>query len=151
MRKIAVVGLAALLLTGCLSRPGPQKVAEMKEQIAMLDAERDAGKISWTEWARRQVGIVKAGMRLSPAEEQLAAYKVLLASRVDAKKLTPEEFDYEWASAKAKFASAEAAQNAQQRAALANVGDSLTAMSIANRPVTTNCNKFGNSVSCTTY
>lgn len=160
MKALCVVAavLVAVAVSGCVTGAAKRRIESARPQLDALKVERDAGKITWTEWAERGNEIVRsaaAPAKLPPRDEQLLAFRALLASRVDAKQMTKEEATYAIAKAQADMAAEDDARRAiaAQQAAQASreLGDGLIALSQANRPVTTNCNRLGNSVSCTTY
>ena len=95
-RSIAAVLAISISLAACQSAaPGPQQTAVFQEEIARLKAERDAGRISYTEWAERTGAAVRANVTLSPDQEAAVAYRTQLARRVDAGEMTPRQFECE--------------------------------------------------------
>ena len=73
----------------------PQQAALVQEDLARLKADRDARRISYTEWAERTGAAARANVALSPDQEQAIAYRTQLARRVDAGELTPAQFETE--------------------------------------------------------
>lgn len=99
-RRAAVILLAAIALSACQSdMPAVQQVMLSPEDIGRLRGDRDAGRISYAEWAARTGAAARAGMQLSPAEEEAIQHRLELAHRVDAGLLTPEQFEAESALA----------------------------------------------------
>jgi hypothetical protein len=95
-RRAGVILLAAVALSACQSdKPTIQNAALSPEDIGRLRADRDANRISYTEWAERTGAAARAGMQLSPAEEEAIQHRLELAHRVDAGLLTPEQFEAE--------------------------------------------------------
>ncbi|MCJ2079022.1 hypothetical protein MKK68_25880 [Methylobacterium sp. E-016] len=95
-RQITVALIASLGLAACqTTTPSPQQTTVFQEDIARLKAERDAGRISYTEWAERTGAAVRANVTLSPNQEAAIAYRTQLAQRVDAGEMTPRQFERE--------------------------------------------------------
>lgn len=90
---IASAGLSACQAT----TPGPLPTAVAQEDLSRLKAERDARRITYTEWAERTRAAAKSSAPLSAEQEAAMAYRTELARRVDAGDLTPAEFDDETA------------------------------------------------------
>jgi hypothetical protein len=86
------------LLTGCLARgPTPEQLAVRDQNNELLDEAR-AGKIKWIDYARQSNANFTSVYPNAnyPQTQEALSYRIVLAQRVDDKKLTPEEFDYEW-------------------------------------------------------
>jgi hypothetical protein len=95
-RPIAIVLVASMGLAACQSAaPGPQQMAVFQEDLARLRADRDARRISYTEWAERTGAAARANVTLSPDQEAAIAYRTQLARRVDAGEMTPRQFERE--------------------------------------------------------
>lgn len=95
-RRAAIVLLATIALSACQSStPAVQQAVLSPEDIDRLRADRDAGRISYSEWAQRTGAVARARMQLSPAEEEAIQHRLELAHRVDAGLLTPEQFETE--------------------------------------------------------
>ena len=94
--RIAVMSLAAVILGACQPSEATRPPTGMvQEDLGRLRAERDAGRISYTEWAERTGAAARASVALTPVQEQAIAYRLQLARRVDAGELTPAQFDRE--------------------------------------------------------
>jgi hypothetical protein len=99
----AAVLLIAIGLGACQTGArGPQQAAAeprgsagLREEVARLKAERDAHRISYTEWAERTQAVARAGVPLSPQEEEALEYRKRLARRVDAGQMTEARFERE--------------------------------------------------------
>lgn len=72
---------------------GPRGSAALREEVARLKAERDAHRISYTEWAERTQAAARASVPLSPQEEEALEYRKQLARRVDAGEMTEAQFE----------------------------------------------------------
>jgi hypothetical protein len=95
-RRAAIVLLATIALSSCQSStPAVQQAVLSPEDIDRFRADRDAGRISYAEWAQRTGAVARARMQLSPAEEDAIQHRLQLAHRVDAGLLTPEQFEAE--------------------------------------------------------
>ncbi|SFN01015.1 hypothetical protein [Methylobacterium pseudosasicola] len=102
-RHIAAILLTTVGLGACQTgAPGPQQVgsglrgaALLQEDVARLRADRDARRISYTEWAERTQAAARASVPLSTQEEDALEYRKQLARRVDAGEMTPAQFDRE--------------------------------------------------------
>jgi hypothetical protein len=95
-QRIAAILLTASGLCACqAAAPVPQQAALVQEDLARLKADRDARRISYTEWAERTGAAARANVALSPDQEQAIAYRTQLARRVDAGELTPAQFETE--------------------------------------------------------
>ena len=107
MNRYTAILLMTLGLGACQSgAAGPQQpptgvrgTGALQEDVARLRAERDARRISYTEWAERTQAAARASVTLSAQEEEALEYRKQLARRVDAGELTPAEFDRESARA----------------------------------------------------
>jgi hypothetical protein len=118
--KLTFFPLLALLLGGCHQAPTAEQEAALLSYNQEMMAQAQAKNISWADYARltnAQVENMYAGdPRLAEADAQSAlAYRVLLASEVDAGRSTPERFDYDWQQF---IANAKAMQAAERSAAL---------------------------------
>ena len=95
-RLTAAVLITSIGLAACqTASPGPQQTAVFQEDIARLKADRDARRISYTEWAERTGAAARAAVTLSPDQEAAIAYRTQLARRVDAGEMTPRQFERE--------------------------------------------------------
>lgn len=95
-RRAVTILLATIALSACQSSaPAVQQAVLSSEDIGRLRAERDAGRISYSEWAQRTGAVARARMQLSPVEEEAIQHRLELAHRVDAGLLTPEQFEAE--------------------------------------------------------
>jgi hypothetical protein len=100
-RYIAVTLLITAGLGACQTgASGPQQptsglrgAALLQEDVARLKADRDARRISYTEWAERTQAAARASVPLSAQEEDALEYRKQLARRVDAEEMTPAQFD----------------------------------------------------------
>lgn len=94
--RIAAILLAASGLCACqAAAPVPQQVTLVQEDLTRLKAERDARRISYTEWAERTGSAARANVALTPDQEQAITYRTQLARRVDAGEITPAQFETE--------------------------------------------------------
>lgn len=94
--RIVAILLATSGLCACQSAsPGPQQATLVQEDLTRLKAERDARRISYTEWAERTGAAARANVALTPEQEQAIAYRTQLARRVDSGELTPVQFESE--------------------------------------------------------
>ena len=69
--------------------------AALQQDVARLRAERDAHRISYTEWAERTQAAARASVPLSVQEEEALEYRKQLARRVDAGEMTEAQFERE--------------------------------------------------------
>lgn len=88
---VASVGLSACQATA----PGPLPTAVVQEDISRLKADRDAKRITYTEWAERTRAAARSNVPLSAEQEAAMEYRTQLARRVDAGELTEAQFDQE--------------------------------------------------------
>jgi hypothetical protein len=102
-RHIIAILLITVGLGACQTdTAGPQQTttglrgtAALQEEVARLRAERDARRISYTEWAERTQAAARASVPLSAQEEEALEYRKQLARRVDAGEITPAQFERE--------------------------------------------------------
>lgn len=95
-QRIAAIVLTASGLCACqATAPVPQQVALLQEDLARLKADRDARRISYTEWAERTGAAARANVALTPDQEQAIVFRMQLARRVDTGELTPAQFEAE--------------------------------------------------------
>lgn len=95
-KRFAIIALTVVALTGCQPAAGTRPPSGvLQEDLGRLRAERDAGQISYTEWAERTSAAARVNVALTPIQEQAIAYRLQLARRVDAGELTPAQFDRE--------------------------------------------------------
>jgi hypothetical protein len=102
-RHIAAILLVTIGLGACQTGgSGPQQAAQglrgsaaLQEDVARLRAERDAHRISYSEWAERTQAAARASVPLSAQEEEALEYRKQLARRVDAGEITPAQFERE--------------------------------------------------------
>lgn len=99
IRSLIVATFVTTLLCSCQTSAPPVQTTNQLREVANLRVRRDAGEISYTEWAERTSAAAKANVALTP--DQLAAidYRTNLARRVDAGELTPAQFENESARA----------------------------------------------------
>jgi hypothetical protein len=103
MNRYTALLLIVLGLGACQTgASGPQQTvaglrgaAALQEDVARLRAERDARRISYTEWAERTQAVARASVPLSQQEEDALEYRKQLARRVDAGEITPAQFERE--------------------------------------------------------
>jgi len=96
IQRITAVLLATSCLCACQAGgAGPQRAALVQEDVIRLKAERDARRISYTEWAERTRSAARSSVPLSPEQEAAMEYRTQLARRVDAGEITPAQFDEE--------------------------------------------------------
>ena len=96
IKRIAAVVFTVSGLCACQSATtAPQQAALVQEDLARLKTERDARRISYTEWAERTGAVARASVAVTPDQEQAIAYRTQLARRVDAGELTPAQFEAE--------------------------------------------------------
>lgn len=93
--RIAAISLAAALSACQAAAPEPRQSVVSQEDLSRLRADRDAGRISYTEWAERTGAAARASVVLTPEQEQAIAFRMQLARRVDAGELTPAQFEQE--------------------------------------------------------
>lgn len=102
-RHVTAMLLITVGLGACQTgTAGPQQAtaqlrgaAALQEEVAHLRAERDAHRISYTEWAERTQAAARASVPLSAQEEEALEYRKQLARRVDAGEITPAQFERE--------------------------------------------------------
>lgn len=100
-RHAAAILMIAIGLGACQTgASGPQQAATgprgseaLRVEVARLKAERDAHRISYTEWAERTQAAARASVPLSPQEEEALEYRKQLARRVDAGEMTEAQFE----------------------------------------------------------
>lgn len=94
--RIAAILFATAGLAACQgTAPGPRATAGIQEDVSRLKAERDARRISYTEWAERTRAAVRSSVPLTAEQEAAMEYRTQLARRVDAGELTEAQFDQE--------------------------------------------------------
>ena len=94
--RIATILLATVGLAACQgTSPGPQPTAVIQEDASRLRAERDARRITYTEWAERTRAAARSSVPLTQEQEAAMEYRTQLARRVDAGELTAAQFDQE--------------------------------------------------------
>ncbi|MCJ2062786.1 hypothetical protein MKK63_08700 [Methylobacterium sp. J-088] len=93
--RIAAISLAAALSACQAAAPEPRQSVVLQEDLSRLKADRDAGRISYTQWAERTGAAARASVVLTSEQEQAIAFRTQLARRVDAGELTPAQFDQE--------------------------------------------------------
>ena len=95
-QHIAAILLAASALSACqATAPAPQQAALVHENLTQLKADRDARRISYTEWAERTRAAARASVTLNAEQEAAMEYRTQLARRVDAGEITRAQFDRE--------------------------------------------------------
>lgn len=99
--------IAAALLLGvlpaCVSTGTAVTRAEQTELLRQRDtwtAERDGGRMSWGEWARRTNPILIALLGETPEPDvvNVLARRLVLADSVDRREITPSQFEDIWRS-----------------------------------------------------
>lgn len=94
-RNVAAL-LLVLGLSACQSAGSErQTTAGLQVDITQLRADRDARRISYTEWAERTGALAHANVNLSQDQAAAIAQRTRLARRVDAGDLSPEQFERE--------------------------------------------------------
>ncbi|WP_181703953.1 hypothetical protein [Chthonobacter albigriseus] len=95
-RSTVLTFLLAGTLAGCVGFGPPPTTAvraasieDQKKDIAIL---RNQGRIGYAEAARRQYAIERSSYRLSPDEERFWQISMAEAARVDARQITPDEY-----------------------------------------------------------
>jgi hypothetical protein len=134
--KLRFFPLLALLLGGCHQVPTAEQEAALSSYNQEMGAQARAKKISWSDYARltnAQVQNMYAGdPRLAEADAQAAlAYRISLASEIDAGRSTPERFNYDWQQF---IANAKAVEAAERSAALARASTSPVTPVAAGQP-----------------
>lgn len=131
MKRLIQIALGACLLAGC---GGVAPISAEKNAAAtVMKADRDAGRITWTQWAQQNEELLGPDMNsFGPAGPQYFAFRRVIAERVDAKKLTPAEGEYELT--KARTEANQAANNAVA-ANRARVGAALQSAASAIQPI----------------
>lgn len=97
-QRIAAILLTASALGACqatATAPAPQQAALVQENLTQLKADRDARRISYTEWAERTRAAARASVTLNAEQEAAMEYRTQLARRVDAGEITKAQFDRE--------------------------------------------------------
>ena len=87
---ILMMGLAA-----CQATAPRQQATALQDDIMQLKTDRDAGRISYTEWAERTGALAHANVKRSREQSAAIAYRTELARRVDAGELSREQFERE--------------------------------------------------------
>lgn len=155
MKALLILALV-LSLAGCVSD------GMTPDQLAAVDAIQEqnvalakAHKITFVEAAARTNAQITTAMGGQLAEQQrlLNAYRLALASEVDAGHITPEVAAFQHQEKAAQInADARQAQTAKMQAfgdGLQQAADSLVASQAANRPVTCNSTAIANTLSTT--
>src|SRR4051794_20730999 len=135
LKRVAVAVLLSVLIAACRSGPTAEQRAHLHTYDNDMIAEAVAKKITWTEYAQQtnaQFQAVWAGdPRVDSTKGQAAlAYRVFLASEIDAGRSTFERFNYEWKSFVARL---EAGEEAERQAALAQASANMMALGAAMR------------------
>lgn len=95
---VATIAVSGAALAGCQSTtPGTQQAA-LQVDLNRLRSERDAGRISYSEWAERTGAAARANVVLPPEQERAINDRSQLARRVDAGEISPAQFEAESAS-----------------------------------------------------
>jgi hypothetical protein len=157
MQRLMVLLLAGFLV-GCMSAgPTAEQAAELKTLSAENEGLVQAHKITHVEAATRYNEAVEriGGDRLTERDRLLNAYRVALASQVDAGQITIEVAKYQWEQ---RIADLKSQDRAATAAALAQLGDSLQqtgaqmqAAAAAHRPINCNSMAIGATISTTCY
>jgi uncharacterized small protein (DUF1192 family) len=112
--RLVVIGLACVLgLGGCISS---ERMSALKAEVAALKVERDAKRITYTQWANKYADALHATGAATADDNLGLAYQTLLASKVDRGEITPEMLDFEMA----KVGAALAQKDQQRRMELSN-------------------------------
>lgn len=93
-RYLITVVFVASSLAACQSREPSVTTAQLQE-VSQLRAMRDAGQITYTEWADRTGAAARASVSLTSDQIAAIEYRTELARRVDAGELTPAQFETE--------------------------------------------------------
>jgi hypothetical protein len=130
MRKLIFL-FVSLLLGACQAGPTAEQRAALGSYNQELFAQAQLHKISWAEYAKRTNDriIFASDPRIGSSKAEIAlAYRVYLASEVDANHSTPEYFDFE---RKRFVADMDAREESQRQAALARASANLMAIGAA--------------------
>jgi hypothetical protein len=96
IQRITAILLAASCLCACqAASTSPQQAALVQEDLTRLKAERDARRISYTEWAERTRAAARSSVPMSPEQEAAMEHRTQLARRVDTGEITEAQFDQE--------------------------------------------------------
>jgi hypothetical protein len=135
--RIAVIVAAlaaALLMAGCMPVGlSNEQIATLKEQNGAILARAQSGQIKWVEYARaanaNYMNMAQNDNR--PETQEALALRVVLAQQVDAKTITPEQYDYQWKKFMAdRYRSAMAMEAARENAIIASTPQQVTCNTI---------------------
>ncbi len=102
MRKSMFAALllaSALQLGGCLpTRLSAEQYIALKPRNDAVRVQALAGRIKWVDYARAVNAnyLQAAPYDTATATQEALAYRVTLASQVDARQLSPEQYDFLW-------------------------------------------------------
>jgi hypothetical protein len=133
MRFVATVGVCALMLGGCVGGISSERMATLKAQVAALKVERDAHRITYTQWAKQTSELALATGAATPDDKVGLAYMVVLAGKVDRGEMRPEFLDLEMA--KVGAASAAIDQQRQQATSQALLATGAALMTAPVNPI----------------
>ena len=97
-QRFVAILLTASALGACqatATAPAPQPAALVQENLTQLKADRDARRITYTEWAERTRAAARSSVTLNAEQEAAMEYRTQLARRVDAGEITRAQFDQE--------------------------------------------------------
>lgn len=98
--------VVAGLLAGCVGTYTPTtqvRTMSVEEQKIDIARQRDAGRIGYAEAVRRQYAIQRANYALTPGEETFWQVSAREAARVDAREITPAEYQRRVREAYARY------------------------------------------------
>ncbi|MCJ2136697.1 hypothetical protein MKK69_22045 [Methylobacterium sp. J-026] len=147
MRRVIIAAAMAALVSACQTAsttstgPRPEQVEAARPRLEALKADRDARRLSWAEWARRTNAELRALAQapITPGEEEIMAYRVVLAERVDRKQITPAEFTFEQAKAIRQLEDRNSANQVAALAAAPVVGPTTCVTNRIGVTTLTNC------------
>jgi hypothetical protein len=159
-QKITLIVVLSVLFTGCQhdqerrieeQRRAAQKDQDIrtarKECADTLDAENNKLNVDYQKCVQpkiRRIFLENDNPRDTDIFDLLMAKNMLIASRIDAGKITKEEAKVEFHEASLQF------DNERRRRA--QIEYNMRMESLRDRPTTTNCRKtYSGNISCTTY
>jgi len=113
MRSVAAMVACALMLGACVGGLSSERMAVLRAQVDALKVERDAHRITYTQWAKQTSELALATGAATPDDRVGLAYMVVLAGKVDRGEMRPEVLDLEMA----KIGATSAAIDQQRRQA----------------------------------
>ncbi|MCJ2016864.1 hypothetical protein MKK84_05380 [Methylobacterium sp. E-065] len=146
MRGLVIAAAVAALASACqTAAPTAQAdapaAAAARSRAEALKADRNAHRISWAEWARGTNAELRilTGRPTTAGEEEILAYRVVLAEKVDRKQMMPAEFDFEQAKAARQFEDRAAASQLATMAAAPVAGPTTCVTNRVGMTTLTNC------------